>query len=77
MTIGNIYIEFQKITTFGHPWGVIGVPWDCLEELFDALGASWGRIVAPRGLNGALRNSTTKLSQSSNVGRSNNDRLPE
>ena len=49
LTIGNIYTEFQKITTLGRPWVVIGGPWGCLEESFGALGASWGLIGAPCG----------------------------
>ena len=42
MTIGNIYIEFHKTTTLGHPWGVIGGPWECRVRSFGALGASRG-----------------------------------
>ena len=55
MTIGNIYIEFHKVTTLGRPWGVIGGPLECREGSFDALGTSTGRIGAPRGLLGALQ----------------------
>ena len=61
MTIGNIYIEFQKITTLGRPWGVMGLPWECLEGSPGALGASWELAGAPRGLLGALPSSTTKM----------------
>ena len=73
MTIGNIYIEFDKITTLGRPWGVIGGPWDSLEESFGTLGASWELIGAPRGLLGALLKPTTKMTKNSNVGRFHSD----
>ena len=58
MPIGNIYIEFQKITALGRPWGLIAGPWDCRVKSFGALGSSWGLIGVPRGLLGALLNPT-------------------
>ena len=61
MAIGNIYIEFHKSTTLARPWGHIGGPWECLEESFRRLGASWELIGAPRGLLGALLNLTTTM----------------
>ena len=39
MTVGNIYIEFDKITALGRPCGVIGGPWDCLQGSLGVLGA--------------------------------------
>ena len=61
MTIGNIYIQFHKITTLGRPWGVIGGPWEWRVRSFGALVAAWGLIGAPRGLIGALLNPTAKI----------------
>ena len=61
MTIGNIYIQFHKVTTLARPWGVIEGPWECRVKSFGALGASWGLIGAPRGLLGALLNPTATV----------------
>ena len=73
LTVGNIYTEFPKITPLGRPWGVIGGPWERLEDSFGALGASWQLIGAPRGLLVALLSPTTKTNINSNGRRSNHD----
>ena len=61
MTIGNIYIEFHKITTLWRPWGVIGGPWECHVTSFGALGASLELFGAPRGVLGALLDPTARI----------------
>ena len=60
MTIGNIYVEFDKITALGCPWGITVGPWEHSARSFGAFGASWGLIGVPRGLLGALLNPTAK-----------------
>ena len=56
MTIGNIDIEFNKITTLGLPWTLIGGPRECCVRSFGALGASWELVGPPKERNAKPNN---------------------
>ena len=63
MTIGEICIEFHKITSLGCPWEVLGGPLGSLEGPWGVLGGSLGILGGPRDLLGIVVNPTTRIAE--------------